>query len=138
MRVRCISTYPSEEQIQRLGKSFFRDQAFHIEVGKDYIVLGLAFSAGSNIPFISVVGQYGKLGHAPLSLFEVIDARVSKYWEVRVMRNGVLVFWPHSFFREFYHDDLSELVPEVVADFDHVRAMMEAEASEQPAGCPGN
>jgi hypothetical protein len=132
MRVRCVSTYPNEEQILRLGKGFYRDQAFHIEVGKDYVVLGLAFSADSGIPFIALVGKYGKLSHAPLCLFEVTDARVSSYWEVRVMGNGAIVFWPHSFFREFYHDDLSELVPEVVADFDRVRATMEAEASEKP------
>jgi hypothetical protein len=130
MRVRCISTYPSEEQIQRLGKRFYRNQDFHIASGKEYVVFGLEFSLDSNIPSVSLVGEYDKLRDAPLCLFEIIDARVSRYWEVRASGNGVLVFWPHSFFREYYHDDLSELVPEVVADFERVRAMMEAEASE--------
>lgn len=130
MRVKCISTYPTEEQVQRLGKSFYRNQAFHIEEGKDYVVLGIEFSADSSIPFISIVGQYGKLNHAPLSLFEVVDARLSRHWEIRVLGNGATVFWPNSFFRDFYHDDLSELVPEVVADFDRVRTRMEAEANE--------
>lgn len=37
---------------------------------------------------------------------------------------------PPSFFKDFYYDDLSEGVPEVVADFSRVRALLEAEADE--------
>jgi hypothetical protein len=67
---------------------------------------------------------------APLCLFEIVDPRVSRYWEIHVSDEGMVRLWPPSFYREYYHDDLSDRAPEIVKDFWRVHALIEAEAKE--------
>ena len=68
---------------------------------------------------------------APLSLFEIKDPRGSRYWEMRTSDECIVRFWPSSFHREFYHDDLSEREPGLVEDFWRVYALIEAETKER-------
>ncbi len=45
-----------------------------------------------------------------------------KMWE-----DGAITLWPPSFYKEFYHDHLSEGVPEVVHDFERIYSLLSAE-----------
>ena len=131
MKVKCILTYPDDPQIERLG-DFNRRQAFGVTLGKEYVVLGIAFhlklpgfGTGVQIQFYN---DANSIGFAPLFLFEITDGRPSKYWEARFYENGSFEFQPSSFYKKYYHDDLSEGVDEVVEDFNRVRALLEAES----------
>lgn len=131
MKVKCISVFPTDQQIEKLG-DFYRQQAFGVTAGKEYVVLGIAlhinlrhFGTGVQIQYLN---DYGDIGHAPLFLFEITDGRPSKYWEARFYEDGSFEFQPLSFYKEYYHDDLSEGVDEIVEDFERVRVLLEAES----------
>lgn len=144
MIVRCKRSYPTEEQIARLGPEFVRARKFGIEPGEEYVVLALTVDFGSrHLGLGPWAGIYTRkhVVHAittvPLCLFDIVDPRVSQYWELRVPEDATLAtLWPPSFYRPYYHDDLSEEVPGVVADFERVLALLEAEAGM--AGPPHN
>ncbi|MDE3137295.1 MAG: hypothetical protein KGL59_12020 [Acidobacteriota bacterium] len=136
MIVRCKLSYPTEEQIARLGPEFFRRRTFGIEPGEEYVVLGLTVDVGSRHmglgPWVQIYTRkhvVHAITFVPLCLFEVTDARVSQHWEVRFSEGGTAVtLWPPSFYRPYYHDDLSEDMPEAVADFERVVKLLEDEA----------
>jgi len=130
--VRCVSVLPNEEQAKLLGDNYRPGQmTFGLELGKEYVVFGMSLFGG--MPWVDMASQAtfadpGFLHPAPLCLFEIVDGRVSRYWEARQHGDRDLVLQPRSFYRDYYHDDLSEGVPEVVEDFARMRALMEAEA----------
>ncbi|MFX1412134.1 MAG: hypothetical protein ACFFA6_17475 [Promethearchaeota archaeon] len=129
MRVKCIGLLPNEQQAKQLGPYYFPgEQAFHgLIVGTEYIVFGLEILGG--MPWIQLsLEDENYLFSAPLCLFAIVDGRVSRYWEARV-KNGNLLLWPTSFYREYYHDQLFEGFQDVVEDFERVRALIETEAS---------
>jgi hypothetical protein len=137
MKVKCILTYPTTEQIQKLG-DFNKNQAFGVTVGKIYLVLALEFyiklpGFGTGV-MIQFLDDDGHIGFAPLFLFDIVDDRSSKYWQARFREDGSLILQPPSFYREYYHDDLSEDLPEVVEDFKRVRALLESEAEKPKEG----
>ncbi len=138
MIVKCISQYPTDEQLKDLGPRFFKNRTFHVTVGKEYVVLGLGVAVKPHScglgPSVEIVTDYGHLTDNPLCLFQIVDGTASRHWEVRETQAGIITLWPSSFYKEYYHDDLSEGVPEVVEDFKRVRALIEAEAigREQP------
>jgi hypothetical protein len=138
MIVKCVSQYPTEDQLDYLGPKFFKNQAFHITIGKEYIVLGLSVSvepdpSGRGVA-VEIVTDYGHLGGTPLCLFQIVDGTASRYWEVKVREDGIVTLWPTSFYREYFHDDLSESVPDVVEEFQRVRDLIEAEAIGRTQG----
>lgn len=93
-------------------------------------MIGLTFSFG-NIGigcFLENISDYGRLTSAPECLFETVDPRVSKFWELKLLDNGDILLWPPSFYQDYYHDDLSEGVPEIVSDFKRVYQMLEKES----------
>lgn len=128
MIVRCISKLPSEEQAQLLGpgKHYFPgQQQFGLVIGREYIVYALSILDGA--AWVDILSEFEYLYAVPLLLFDIVDGHVSRYWELRA-RDQDLAFWPPSFYREYYHDDLIEGVREVVEDFRRLRALIEEEA----------
>ncbi|RMG27520.1 MAG: hypothetical protein D6732_20015 [Methanobacteriota archaeon] len=130
MKVRCIAEQPDEEQAKQLGDNYQPGkQEFGVEIGKEYIVFGLSVLGGS--VWIDIESEMEYIYPVPLCLFEIIDGRVSKYWEIRTTTGGNVLVWPSSFFREYFHDDLSEGVPEVLEEFRRIKMLMEAEANSK-------
>jgi len=125
MRIQCVREFPTEEQVLQLG-SYYRPgkQVFHVQVGKEYLVYGITFLSGC--PWVELKEDFGYLHRAPLGLFEITDGRVSSYWETRCIGRDIC-FWPPSFYREYYFDDLLEGVEEVLEDFRTVSSRVEAE-----------
>lgn len=133
MRVKCLSVSPSPEQLAAFGEGYYKNQSFGVQPGTTYTVLGLTFHVRSNLYGTNVTAAIddndGRLVEVPLCLFEVVDDRSSRYWVIRRWEDGTVALWPPSFFSEFYHDDLSEGVPEVVSDYERVKRQIETEAS---------
>jgi len=136
MIVKCVSAYPTETQIQVLGPGFRRDRSFGVVEGREYLVLGLIIDSAAQSDgrgaWVDVLmePEIPTVISVPLCLFEIIDPRVSRYWQVRVSDEGIVNLWPPSFYREYYHSDLSDREPEVVKDFWRVHALLEAESRE--------
>ena len=122
MIIKCISIAPNEEQGKKLGKYYIPELlSYDIEPDKIYIVFGLSIRDGAPWALIENVFHYLYL--VPLCLFEIIDARVPKYWEMRLIDNDVL-FRPPSFFPDYFIDQLSDGLPEVVKEFKKMKALM--------------
>jgi hypothetical protein len=134
MRAKCVRLSPAQRELAGSGK-----QDFHLTIGSQYLVFGIQFAIDSELHgtgvWLHLVSDHGHLSWAPISLFDIVDPRVSKHWRIHVDHYGVRL-WPESFFQAFYHDDLSEDVPNVMEDFKKVRALLESEAAEgtQPSG----
>jgi hypothetical protein len=126
VRIKCNNLVPNEKQAKQLGDYYYPGkQDFYLNLGREYVVFGIRILNG--MPWVDLVSDTNYLFPAPLCLFEITDGRVSQYWETRVSKDGNLLIWPRSFYREYYHDDLLEGVQDVVEDFERVRAMIEAE-----------
>lgn len=131
MRVKSVSTYPTEAQIVDLGEGFHRAQQFPMEAGKSYLVLGISFYIKASIfgkgLIFEIEDSDGEPASVPACLVIVEDPRASSLWELRINPGKVVHLWPPSFYQEFYHDDLSEGVPEVVEDYKRVVSLLRAE-----------
>jgi hypothetical protein len=135
MIVRCVSRFPNDVQLGYLGPGFLRNQDFHITPGKEYVVFGLTVVIEPGYPGrglrVEHLTDYGNLVGTPICLFEILDGTVSQYWQTRVREDGTVTLWPPTFYREFYHDDLSDGEPDVVEDFKRVKELIEAEALQR-------
>ncbi len=138
MRVRCVATVATPEQVQRYGLQVTIEHRYDVTPGKEYLVLGLtalaADSAYGTGVTIEVLDDFGRWSIQPLFLFEVIDPRPSRHWVAKQVGEAELALWPESFHQDYYHDHLTDGVPEVVADFNRVCSLLEAEfaADEVP------
>ena len=102
----------------------------HFSIGNTYTVYGMRFEPKPCAVTVDVITEGNRLVGAPLSLSRITDARASRNWEARVWEDGALTLWPASLYLPYYHNDLSEDVPDVSADFRRVRATMESEFTE--------
>ena len=123
MLVRFVSTTKPEG---------IHPQDFAFTIGGQHVVLGVHFAIKSSLhgtgTWLHLLNDDGQLGWAPLSMFAIADARVSQLWRVRRHDDGTVSLYPELFHREFFHDDLSEGVPEVVQAFAILRETLEREA----------
>jgi hypothetical protein len=131
MKVQCVTRYPNEDGLSQLGPEFFREQSFGVKVGAEYVVLGMFIANGrppfGKGPWIEFKNVDDRFGVAPLVIFEITDHRLSKYWEVHILQNGVLSIAPPSFNKDFYMEDYYDGVPEVVDDFNRISRLREEE-----------
>ncbi len=140
MIVRTKARELTEEQAHRLGSYYDpKIDQFRLPIGQEFVVFGLSILGGQ--PWVAVLPEPsfgyiepGFLVRYPLCLFDIVEGHVSQYWELRCEENGNLFFWPASFYREYYMDDLTNFVPEIVGDFSRVRGLIEAEAASHSTG----
>ena len=131
MKAHCISQKLSPQQIAMLGLDNRFRWEFDITPGMVYLVLGMSFFNKStiygNAAFVHITDDSGSWRQIPLLLFEIADPHVSRYWEVRQLEDGETALFPESFYQKYYFDKLTDGVPEVVADFNDVYAMLHDE-----------
>ena len=122
MKVRCIETKLSQEQIKTLNVSTEHDYSSWFTIGKEYVVLGLTYES---IPqywtthLFELCDDTKNCTSPPACLFEIVDPRPSVFWRARHNFPN-FTLWPAEFYREFFHDDLSEEKPEIRKVFDLV------------------
>lgn len=134
MKVKCKTNYIDDNLAKIVGLAEGQPKLYRsISPDKIYTVLGVTYSINAtcyaNYPIVEVKNDSGGLSLIPLFLFDVIDSTASKYWKVRHdSEKGLLTMLPESFYRQYYHDDLSEGVKEVVEDFKEVCEKFDSEA----------
>lgn len=119
MKIKCIQLKLNDSQCSILGKNPSAKNSFYLTLNREYAVFGLTFKNGEfgNGCFVEILSDHSHLISVPLILFEIVDHSISKYWMIKLFPEGTITMWPPSMYREFYHDDLSEDVVEVVEDF---------------------
>jgi len=138
MRVKCISTFPSEEQIAELGKEFYRERDFHLTLGKEYVVFALEFHRESKTlgtgAWVAILTDFDVLTTVPLCLFNLTDGQLSRHWRAEVLKDQTVLISPPLLLRDFFYEELAELEGQAVADFNRLRSQMEREAWESQEG----
>jgi hypothetical protein len=136
VKVRCLRDRIDDELAKELRLSSDSPRLYgSIAKGREYIVLGLTYECQSSTyggqPVFEIENDVGSLSLVPAFLFEIVDGSASRHWQFRFRDGCILEFLPPSFFRSYYHDDLSEGVPEVVRDFREVCARFWEEEDER-------
>lgn len=124
MRVRCLRTALTREELDHIGPVWPRSNFHDLVEGQTSLVFGIYTYNGA--VWLRIESKSGYLYPVPVVLFEVVDARASRFWEVR-FRDGDFDCAPSLLFDEYFMDDLAESVPEVVARFSELRAQMDSE-----------
>lgn len=132
MKIKCIATSLTEQKQDISESNALEQKEWHVELGKEYLVFGMSvvdsFLGNKNCVLVEIItSPLGYISSTPLSLFEILDSRVSKYWEYRKSNLEGITFWPSLFYQDFFHDDLSDGEPDVVAQFRKLKTLLEAE-----------
>lgn len=125
MRLRCIRQANSDETLSFQAKKTPLRTQYDLVVGQEYVAMGLSVSDG--VIWIEVATDGGFLMPVPLKEFDIVYGKPSNLWEARVDEENTFRLWPASFYAPFYHSDLADREPAVVADFDRVREQIEEE-----------
>ncbi|TAH23697.1 MAG: hypothetical protein EAZ09_06630, partial [Oscillatoriales cyanobacterium] len=71
--------------------------------------------------------------HNPAPMFEVVDKRVSKYWQFELSPNGLLMIAFEQWFTDpYFYDKLTDQEEAEVEIFDQVKELMDAEDFDLP------
>ena len=98
---------------------------FFLTPEREYVVFGLTLHSSSDARGLNakfeLLDDFGNLVSAPMDLFHVVEGSVSPCWTLKIVDGSILV-WPAEFFERYFHDDLSEGLPEAVKAFSRVRS----------------
>ena len=140
MKVKFISGTFSEDQKKyfNIVNSKGPDYSSYFTIGKVYVVLGVTYDSNPDSYSITLIDLRDDIGNCtsiPICLTEIIDPRPSIFWRGKIIEND-LVLWPTEFYREFFHDDLSEEKPEIRKVFDIVVDRLTYEFDDATQGLP--
>ncbi|MDT8442638.1 MAG: hypothetical protein RQ723_13445 [Desulfuromonadales bacterium] len=128
MRVQCVATIPSSEQVEQLGEAYREGfTAYPVHEGLEYIALGIGVWGG--IVWVEVAMETEAVVSVPMFLFRITDPSPSSLWEIRLHADGALTLWPREFYEDFFHDRLSEGRTAEVEVLRRVQNQMDAEMS---------
>lgn len=129
MRVRCLAETPNEDQVRQLAARYrVGKTVYPVVFGQEYMVLGLGVWDG--VTWIEIELSTEVVVSVPLFLFEIVDARPSRLWQVRVHDDGALTLWPPAFYEQTFHDRLSDGSQKAVRDFRRLKRGIEEEDRE--------
>jgi hypothetical protein len=131
MTATCIALSLTEDQRMQLGATPQLQSVYQLSVGKEYTILGVLFVVQSSIfgsePLFDIQDDMGFCNSVPACLFEVADARPSRYWRAKRVGSFDLALWPEEFYQEFFHDHLSNGMPDEVEIFKDLTQRLKSE-----------
>ena len=135
MKVKCLSAELSDEQRKKLNLWSRHRYLNVIRPGRVYTVLGITFVRDSSVygngPAFDIRNDDGDCVGVPSAQFEVIDPRASRYWIARLKDVDAFTLWPEPFYKEYFHDILSDGAPEYVAEFERVCTLLDNEFDDE-------
>jgi hypothetical protein len=123
MKVTCIQDRLINDQKLKLGIATENDFKYPFEIGETYTVLGITCRMGQTI----LEMPYFYIFPAPMCLFAITDERPSSYWKIKKIDENKISLWPEEFYQEYFHDDLSDGIPEVISIYKQVVRKLEEE-----------
>lgn len=128
MKVICKAISLTDKQRRVLQLPEWENPTYEFTIGKEYVVLGLtARSERYNGAVIQVNDDAGRCVFVPFCIFNVTDERSSSLWKAKQLNEFSLALWPEEFYQEYFHDDLSNGVPEVMEIYKQVVKRLENE-----------
>ncbi len=132
MRVRCVALKPNAEQVSKL-RSYYEQGStdYDLVLGCHYLVLGIGRRQG--ITWVELPTPGGWILTVPLFLFEITDARASRYWVIEdVEINDALWFGPALLFDRTLNARLADGEPAAVERYQRVLDLLNAESEQIP------
>ena len=126
MKIKCLTATPTlrGESVRVPGLDL------GLTPGADYLVLGITLLTERTIwkdaIVYQVLSKHQQITHAPSSMFEIVDGRVSRYWTLKMEPSGAHI-QPSAFHAKFFHDRLSDGQPEEVAAFREAVLLLDGE-----------
>lgn len=128
MIVRCKALEPTKEQMLLLGSFYERGRTdYALVLGKTYLVLGLFVSPGGLI-WVDIPADGGWPQTVPLFVFEVVDSKVSRYWDVFYSSEGSLSLEPAPFHESTFASRVADNQPEAELVYKQYCELLEMEA----------
>lgn len=84
MRVRCLFSNGEAYKSYKMPSGYLGTSQFGVEVGKEYIVMGISLSEGL---LLYLIDHGGVPQFCPFQLFEVIDGAIADNWYFRAYTN---------------------------------------------------
>ncbi|MCC3587446.1 hypothetical protein [Microcoleus sp. PH2017_30_WIL_O_A] len=132
MKIRCIANKGTDlpENYLNPPLDISKETEFKLIVGKEYIVYAISEWQG-NLSYYICDERYTYYPiHNPAPLFEIVDARYSRYWQVQLATNGLLeIAFEHWFSIPNFYDQLTDGETETVLIFEKIKELMDAEAA---------
>ncbi|MDY6806949.1 MAG: hypothetical protein SXA11_24505 [Cyanobacteriota bacterium] len=135
MKIRCIANTGASLREDYLDPDggYTRDLEFGLTIGKEYVVYAFYEWEGQVWYYICDDHKMYYPMQNPAPLFEVVDKRVSKYWQFDLRSNGLLrVAFSQWFTVPYFYDKLTDKEPEEVEIFNKIKALMDLEAETPP------
>jgi len=130
MRIRCIANNGEHlpENYIDPARGYTKKVELPLTVGKEYVVYAIRAWQGVVWYYICDDNYSYYPIQTPAPLFEVVDSRVSKYWQFMLDPNGVLRFAFEQWFTDpYFYDKLTDQEEAEVEIFDRVKELMDAE-----------
>lgn len=125
MRLRALPDRVQENTFNFASKKCPGRNEYDLVVGQEYVAMGLSFINAHVI--VEVATQGGFLMPVPLRAFAIVSGRPSAHWEARVESEENFRLWPPAFYEPFFHSDLADREPTIVAEFNALRRLIEEE-----------
>jgi hypothetical protein len=132
MKIRCIANKGNFLQASYLNPQLdiTVETEFKLIVGKEYIVYAISEWQGNLWYYICDERFTYYPIHNPAPLFEIIDARYSRYWQVQLAANGLLeIAFEYWFSIPDFYEKLTDGEAEAVLIFEKMKELMDAEAA---------
>jgi hypothetical protein len=121
MKIRCIANKGTElpEIYLNPPLDITKETEFKLIIGKEYIVYAISEWQG-NLSYCICDERFTYYPiHNPAPLFEIVDARYSRYWQVQLATNGLLeIAFEHWFDLPDFYDKLTDGAEEAILIFD--------------------
>jgi hypothetical protein len=132
MKIRCIANKGADlpENYLNPPLDITKETEFKLIVGKEYTVYGISQWQG-NLGYYICDERYTYYPiENPAPLFEIIDGRYSRYWQVQLATNGLLeIAFEHWFSIPYFYEKLTDGEAEAVLIFEKIKELMDAEAA---------
>jgi hypothetical protein len=132
MKIRCIANKGTQlpEIYVNPPLDITAETEFKLIVGKEYIVYAISQWQGNLLYCICDERFTYYPIHNPAPLFEIVDARYSRYWQVQLATNGLLeIAFEHWFDLPNFYEKLTDGETETILIFDKIKELMDAEAA---------
>ncbi|MEG3917771.1 hypothetical protein QUA07_01330 [Microcoleus sp. T3_A4] len=136
MKIRCIANTGESlpEKYIDPPRGYTRKVELPLTINKEYVVYGIRSWQGIVWYYICDDNYSYYPIQTPAPLFEVVDNRVSKYWQFMLDPNGVLRFAFEQWFTDpYFYDKLTDQEEAEVEIFEKVKELMDAEDFALPS-----
>ncbi|MEO6860969.1 MAG: hypothetical protein ABI180_05445 [Microcoleus sp.] len=132
MKIRCIANKGADlpENYLTPPLDITKETEFKLIVGKEYTVYAISEWQG-NLGYYICDERYTYYPiENPAPLFEIIDGKYSRYWQVQLATNGLLeIAFDHWFSIPYFYDKLTDGEADAILIFEKIRELMDAEAA---------